>query len=53
MQYFSSGVALSLCGLRFRVRVELDDDPEDLDYVTIGHPVCEHRSAEHIPPRSA
>jgi hypothetical protein len=35
MQYFSSGLALSLCGLRFRVRVELEDDPDDPDVAAI------------------
>lgn len=29
MQYFSTGIAFSLSGLRFRVRIELDDEPAE------------------------
>jgi hypothetical protein len=38
MQYFSSGIAVSLCGIRFRVRVELEDDPDDPDAASLSDP---------------
>ena len=54
MQYFSTGLALSLCGIRFRLRLELDEDPEDVDLHFTRNPAgCEACSYDHFPPRSA
>ncbi len=57
MQYFSTGLALSLSGLRFRVRIELDDDPEELSaqqppYLIKNEEGCEACRYDHFASRT-